>query len=568
VDSTAGLLASMDERDPPPVDPNLELELDGVVVLNGSVDPDTAPIARDDEKDDDDDDDGPFFSGELFARLVRFTLPTMAIWLSGPILSMVDTAVVGRASTLELAAMTPGGVYVDYPSYLLSSALAVATTTLVAQERMKRRRADGDSDASTTVSDAVALAALLGLVVAVVLAVAAAPAVAKFAGPRSAAVVPAALTYATIRCLGVPFALVASVAQASFLACKSPAQPLLAVGASGVVNLIADVVLVCGLGWGIGGAAAATVASQAVVAAALVYLLLKQGREGGVGATAATGKGNTGGEGGGVVDDFNDVDDVRASYYEGGVILEDAEIEAEIEADEDAVTPPSLRAVPRSIPGLAEATRFLKIAGPVCFLNSIKVLFVASLVQAVTAISPASSAANGVMTAIYFFFAVMGDGVSQAAQTFLPPVLGSRRATGTAAMLLIAAAGLGALNAVASAGVALAMPGLFTKSAEVVAIMAECAPAMSVALALHTASMGSEGCLLAARDMKFMSLCYAPNAALAYGTLTACVGSFGMGASALWVALAQFHACRLAANGVRMFVLPGRRSPLRRKLAE
>ena len=285
VDSTAGLLASMDERDPPPVDPNLELELDGVVVLNGSVDPDAAaPIARDEKDDDHDDDDGPIFSGELFARLVRFTLPTMAIWLSGPILSMVDTAVVGKASTLELAAMTPGGVYVDYPSYLLSSALAVATTTLVAQERMKRRRArsetaDGDGDGDTTVSDAVALAAVLGLVVAIVLAVAAAPAVAKFAGPRSASIVPAALTYASIRCLGVPFALVASVAQASFLACKSPAQPLLAVGASGAVNLVADVVLVCGLGWGIGGAAAATVASQAVVAAALVYLLLKQGRE-------------------------------------------------------------------------------------------------------------------------------------------------------------------------------------------------------------------------------------------------------------------------------------------------
>lgn len=561
VDSTAGLLASMDERDPPPVDPNLELELDGVVVLNGSVDPDAAaPIARDEK---DDDDDGPIFSGELFARLVRFTLPTMVIWLSGPILSMVDTAVVGKASTLELAAMTPGGVYVDYPSYLLSSALAVATTTLVAQERMKRRRArsetaDGDGDGDTTVSDAVALAAILGLVVAIVLAVAAAPAVAKFAGPRSASIVPAALTYASIRCLGVPFALVASVAQASFLACKSPAQPLLAVGASGAVNLVADVVLVCGLGWGIGGAAAATVASQAVVAAALVYLLLKQGRE----RRAAAGGG-----GGGGVDDEDDVDDVRASYYEGGVILEDAE-PASTEADEDAVTPPSLRAVPRSIPGLAQATRFLNIAGPVCFLNSIKVLFVASLVQAVTAISPASSAANGVMTAIYFFFAVMGDGVSQAAQTFLPPVLGSRRATGTAAMLLIAAAGLGALNAVASAGVALAMPGLFTKSAEVVAIMAECAPAMSVALLLHTASMGSEGCLLAARDMRFMSFCYAPNAALAYWTLTLCVGSFGMGASALWVALAQFHACRLVANGVRMFVLPGRGSPLRRKLAE
>ena len=59
----------MDERDPPPVDPNLELEPDGVVVLNGSVDPDAAPIARDEK---DDVDDGPIFSGELFARLVRF----------------------------------------------------------------------------------------------------------------------------------------------------------------------------------------------------------------------------------------------------------------------------------------------------------------------------------------------------------------------------------------------------------------------------------------------------------------------------------------------------------------
>jgi hypothetical protein len=127
----------MDEQDPPPIDAGADL--DGVVILNGSVDdPETGASASIDDEDDDDDE--PIFSGELFARLVRFTLPTMAIWLSGPILSMVDTAVVGTASTLELAAMTPGGVYVDYPSYLLSSSLAVATTTLVAQERMRKKK--------------------------------------------------------------------------------------------------------------------------------------------------------------------------------------------------------------------------------------------------------------------------------------------------------------------------------------------------------------------------------------------------------------------------------------------
>ena len=87
---------------------------------------------------------------------------------------------------------------------------------------------------------------------------------------------------------------------------------------------------------------------------------------------------------------------MKASYYEGGVILEDADV-----IDEDAVELPSLEAVPRSIPGLAKAKRFTKIAGPVLFLNSIKVLFVASLVQAVTAISPACSAANG---ASFFLF--------------------------------------------------------------------------------------------------------------------------------------------------------------------
>ena len=152
---------------------------------------------------------------------------------------------------------------------------------------------------------------------------------------------------------------------------------------TGFVNLIADVALVVGLGWGIGGAALATVASQAVVATALVYLLLKTGREKRLAAETA-GNGSS------------RVDDVKASYYEGGVILEDADV-----IDEDAVELPSLEAVPRSIPGLAKAKRFTKIAGPVLFLNSIKVLFVASLVQAVTAISPACSAANG---ASFFLF--------------------------------------------------------------------------------------------------------------------------------------------------------------------
>jgi peptidoglycan biosynthesis protein MviN/MurJ (putative lipid II flippase) len=69
------------------------------------------------------------------------------------------------------------------------------------------------------------------------------------------------------------------VAQASFLACRSPWQPLAAVIAAAVVNLVGDLVLVCGMGRGIGGAAWATIASQATMAAGLVYALLLQGKE-------------------------------------------------------------------------------------------------------------------------------------------------------------------------------------------------------------------------------------------------------------------------------------------------
>ena len=38
------------------------------------------------------------------AELIAFTLPTMAIWLCDPILSLLDTAMVGLTSTIELAA--------------------------------------------------------------------------------------------------------------------------------------------------------------------------------------------------------------------------------------------------------------------------------------------------------------------------------------------------------------------------------------------------------------------------------------------------------------------------------
>ena len=91
--------------------------------------------------------------------------------------------------------------------------------------------------------------------------------------------------------------------------------------------------------------------------------------------------------------------------------------------------------------GDVDGGHILKIAGPVFYLNFIKIAFVAVLVQSVTRIGPECAAASGVLSAIYFFFAVMGDGVSQAAQTFLPPSLGTNRAVKVSVLLLVSRGG-------------------------------------------------------------------------------------------------------------------------------
>ena len=51
-------------------------------------------------------------------RLAAFSVPLLAIGLSSPMLSLVDTAVVGRhAGPIPLAALAPATAYVDIAAY-------------------------------------------------------------------------------------------------------------------------------------------------------------------------------------------------------------------------------------------------------------------------------------------------------------------------------------------------------------------------------------------------------------------------------------------------------------------
>jgi Na+-driven multidrug efflux pump len=391
-----------------------------------------------------------------------------------------------------------------------------------------------DDEDERTVSSVLVAATAVSVVAAIILLAIHKPALAMYIGPTNSMIVPYAATYSVIRLVALPVGIATAVAQSAFLAVRDPWTPLKAVALTTVTNFVLDVWFVAGLKWGIGGAAAATSLSQIITLVLLIQALVKRGPEidkvKKIVAESASRSGVTSGQ------SFRKVRNIGA---------------------------PALR-LPFKKPRDNFFRRMQTTAGPVMVVALIKCIFVGWIVRTATSISPAASAANGVLFTVYFFFAVVGEGVSQAAQTFLPAQLGNfEKSSKLAFRIMFVAVLIGIFNASISGFVPIVFPNLFTKSAEVTALIQAAAPFMGLALLAHTASMASEGCLLACRDGIFMSLSYVPNAALSCVTLSILYAQ-GLGVRASWLALFQFHCFRLAINAVRL-----RRadSPLRTSLA-
>ncbi|MBA0766439.1 hypothetical protein Gotri_015481 [Gossypium trilobum] len=64
-------------------------------------------------------------------EIMKFTGPATGLWICGPLMSLIDTAVIGQGSSIELAALGPGTVLCDYMSYVFMF-LSVATSNMVA----------------------------------------------------------------------------------------------------------------------------------------------------------------------------------------------------------------------------------------------------------------------------------------------------------------------------------------------------------------------------------------------------------------------------------------------------
>jgi Na+-driven multidrug efflux pump len=410
-------------------------------------------------------------SSQLTAKSVlKFLAPTLALWIAPPIMSLIDTSVVGTfCGATDLAALSPGCTVIDSSSYLFMF-IATATTNLVASVRASKGAGNTIQESSDRlVSEALFLSLIAGSFLMILVLLTGRPLLSAIAGKESSAVIPSALSYATVRAFGQPAVVMASVARAAMLAGKDTRGPLLSVALAFGLNAVGTVTLVKYAHLGIVGAAIATLTADC---AAAIFLLAR-------------------------------IRHARKVHYEG-----------ENKLAPSSSSPPAsapLRLI--MVPSLANFQKFCAYAAPIFFTILGKSVVYNGVAVSVGRMGAVALAAHQVLLGSFFFWTPIGDSVGMTSQVFLPGIIAEERQNGVqkggAKRLLFATGVVAGLCAAALAGL-LPSTGarLFTTDTAVAMALKQTAPILALSVALHAVALTCEGMLLAQRDLKFLSTSY------------------------------------------------------------
>ncbi len=204
--------------------------------------------------------------------IFRIALPALGALAADPLVSIVDTAFVGRLGAEPLAALGVVTGLFGF-AFFIFNALAYASTPLIS-----RAVGSGDRQAAANYAgQALFVAALLGLVGVVILE-ALAPWLVRAMGAGADLEGPA-VSYLRIRGLALPAVLAITVGHGIFRGMADTKTPLVVSVGFNLVNLVLDPVLIFGFDLGLNGAAIASVIAQMAGGAAFLWLLLS-GRAG------------------------------------------------------------------------------------------------------------------------------------------------------------------------------------------------------------------------------------------------------------------------------------------------
>jgi putative MATE family efflux protein len=203
---------------------------------------------------------------EVDRRILRLAFPALGSLAVEPLYVLVDTAIVGRLGTGQLAGLAVAATVLSFV-FAGANFLTYGTT-----ERVARRLGAGDRQSAGSVGvQALWLAVVVGIPASVLLGVFAAPIASVFGAEGD--VLDHADTYLSISAIGVPFFLVTLAAQGVLRGASDYITPLWVLLAANVFNLLVELVLVFVLDMGVAGSALSTVLAQVGASVAFLWLL-------------------------------------------------------------------------------------------------------------------------------------------------------------------------------------------------------------------------------------------------------------------------------------------------------
>eukprot|EP00898_Chlorokybus_atmophyticus_P003944 jgi/Chlat1/4550/Chrsp29S04457 len=202
--------------------------------------------------------------------ILKLAVPTLLSLAADPLLSLVDTAFVGRLGSTELAALGVDSALFAF-AFVVFNFLATATTPLVAQAR-----AAGEIEkCGRVLTQALVLASLMGVGLTFALSIGSQQALMLMGAGDDARLVDVAQQYLHVRALAAPAVLLSTVGQGAFRGMQDTRTPLLITVGANALHLVVVYMLIFGLDTGVAGAAVATCAAEWASAAAYLGMMYK-----------------------------------------------------------------------------------------------------------------------------------------------------------------------------------------------------------------------------------------------------------------------------------------------------
>lgn len=207
--------------------------------------------------------------GSILRQVLVYAMPLVGSSLLQALYGMVDTIIVGHyVGSAGISAINNGSQIL-----MLVTKIAIGLTTggnIIIGQYFGSKNRDGMRKASGTLFS---LSMLLGLFTAAGLYAAASPLLRALGAPAMAE----AMAYLQIGALGMVFIFGYNALSASLRAVGNSRAPLYIIAVSTVVNTVVDLVFVGGLGWGVAGAAWATVLAQGACFFMALVLVSRKG---------------------------------------------------------------------------------------------------------------------------------------------------------------------------------------------------------------------------------------------------------------------------------------------------